>query len=203
MQRVIYSEAVPIVLILLFLLLPIAELYVIIQVAGAIGIWLTLGLLVLDGILGATLARTQGQTAWRKFNDSVSSGKIPAKETFDGVAIVFGGALLLSPGFITDIFGFILLIPPSRAAVRRLMIAGAKRFTPARSFFFVYDRWPGRGPGGPADPRRPGGTAGPGAGPPYDNGAGGSPPPANRGYDIDGDAREIADDPRELKPGEG
>ncbi len=106
------------ILILLFLVLPIAEIYVIIQVGGAIGIVPTLFLLVLDGIAGAALARWQGRAAWERFNLALSAGRVPAKETFDGAMIIVGGAFLLAPGFITDVIGFLLLIPPTRAVLR-------------------------------------------------------------------------------------
>src|SRR6476659_4154007 len=103
-----------VLLLFLFLALPIAEIYVIIKVGEAIGIWPTLALLILDGFLGAYLARSQGRTAWERFNRALSSGKVPAREVFDGAMIIVGGAFLLAPGFITDIVGFALLIPPTR-----------------------------------------------------------------------------------------
>ena len=78
----------------------------------------TLALLVADALLGAFLLRHQGRAAWIRFNRALAEGRLPHKEVFDGVLIVFGGALLLTPGFITDIFGLVLLIPPTRALVR-------------------------------------------------------------------------------------
>jgi UPF0716 protein FxsA len=107
-------------LVLLFIAVPIAELAVIIQVGQAIGVWWTVGLLVADSLLGSWLMRHQGRTAWRRFNDAVQAGRVPAREVLDGALVIFGGALLLTPGFITDIFGLILLVPPSRALVRRI-----------------------------------------------------------------------------------
>jgi UPF0716 protein FxsA len=112
---------VPLLLILIFILVPLVELYVIIQVGGAIGVLPTLGILVADSILGSFLLRHQGRAAWIRFNRALSEGRMPHKEVLDGVLIIFGGALLLTPGFITDIFGLILLIPPTRAGVRALM----------------------------------------------------------------------------------
>src|SRR5215211_2731369 len=105
-------------LVLIFILVPIAELYVIIKIGGAIGILPTLGLLIADALLGSFLLRQQGRAAWVRFNRALAENRLPHKEVFDGVLIVFGGALLLTPGFITDIFGLILLIPPTRALVR-------------------------------------------------------------------------------------
>ena len=92
-----------IVLLFLFLALPIAEIYVIIQVGDAIGVAPTLALLILDGFAGAALARSQGRAAWERFNRALTDGRVPANETFDGAMIIVGGALLLAPGFITDV----------------------------------------------------------------------------------------------------
>jgi len=108
-------------LVLLFILVPIAELYVIIQVGGAIGVLPTLAILVADSLLGAFLLRQQGRAAWVRFNRALSESRMPHREVLDGVLIIFGAALLLTPGFITDIFGLILLIPPARAGVRAFM----------------------------------------------------------------------------------
>ena len=186
-------------LVILFICLPIAELYVIIQVGGAIGVLPTIALLLLDSLLGAWLLRSQGRTAWRRFQVALGETRVPAKEVYDGAAIIFGGALLMTPGFITDIFGFALLIPPSRAALRKLLMATARRVGPARTAFFIYDRRPnawrtaGRTP-------PPGGSAGPtsGTGP-----APGTPPPhrPRSDYDFDGSAREIPADGAELDAG--
>ena len=109
-------------LILLFIVVPIAELAVIIQVGEQIGVWWTVAILIADSLLGATLMRSQGRAAWRRFNVTLQSGRPPAREVLDGVLVIFGGAFLLTPGFITDIFGAIFLIPPTRAIVRRLLV---------------------------------------------------------------------------------
>jgi UPF0716 protein FxsA len=85
--------------------------------------------------------RSQGRAAWRRFNLALQSGRPPAREVLDGVLVIFGGALLLTPGFLTDILGLLLLIPPTRAVVRRVlvrrfadrMIAAATRGRPTRS----------------------------------------------------------------------
>ncbi len=115
------------VLLLLFLALPIAEIYVIIQVGNSIGVVPTLFLLILDGLAGAALARWQGRNAWERFNRALAAGRVPAKETFDGAMIILGGALLLAPGFITDVIGFALLIPPTRALLRGIVTRVARR----------------------------------------------------------------------------
>jgi UPF0716 protein FxsA len=137
-------------LVILFIVVPIAELYVIIQVGEAIGIWPTLLLLLLDALLGSLLLRHQGRGAWRRFNEALAQRRFPGKEVADGLLIVIGGTLLLAPGFITDIFGIFLLIPPTRAIVRTIL----KRFTIGR---FTVIGMPGGGPfGGPGSAgRRP------------------------------------------------
>jgi len=112
----------PLLLILLFIVVPIAELAVIIQVGQEIGILWTVALLVADSILGSLLMRSQGRAAWRRFNVALQSGRPPAREVLDGVLVIFGGALLLTPGFLTDILGLGLLIPPTRAVVRRVLV---------------------------------------------------------------------------------
>ena len=105
-------------LLLLFIVVPIAELAVIIQVGEQIGVWWTIAILIADSILGSLLMRSQGRIAWRRFNEALQAARPPAREVLDGVLVIFGGALLLTPGFLTDIFGLVLLIPPTRALVR-------------------------------------------------------------------------------------
>jgi UPF0716 protein FxsA len=109
-------------LLLLFIVVPIVELAAILQVGEWIGFWPTLGLLVVDSILGAMLMRSQGRAAWRRFNAALAEGRAPAREVIDGGLVIFGGALLLTPGFVTDIFGISLLLPPTRAVIRRLLV---------------------------------------------------------------------------------
>ena len=80
------------------------------QVGEAIGVLPTIALLILDSLLGAMLMRSQGRRAWVRFNMAVSEGRVPAREAIDGLLVVFGGALLLTPGFVSDIFGAIFLL---------------------------------------------------------------------------------------------
>jgi len=110
------------VLILLFILVPIAELAVIIQIGQWLGLLWTVVLLIADSVLGSMLMRVQGRAVWRRFNAAVAEGRVPARETIDGVLVIFGGALLLTPGFITDVFGLVCLLPPTRALVRRYLV---------------------------------------------------------------------------------
>jgi UPF0716 protein FxsA len=110
-------------IVLLFIAVPIAELYVILQVGDAIGAVPTILLLAADSLLGSILLRSQGRSVWRRFNEAMAAGRIPHRELLDGVAVIFGGAFLITPGFITDLFGLSLLLPPTRAAIRRFVVA--------------------------------------------------------------------------------
>jgi len=130
------------VLLLIFIVLPITELYVIYLVGDAIGIWWTLGLLAADSVLGSLLLRSQGRAVWTRFQEAMAAGRMPHKEVQDGVAVIFGGAFLITPGFLTDILGVVLLLPPTRKVVIRLFSRSAARFMVGR---FVV-RGPGRRP---------------------------------------------------------
>ena len=109
-------------LVVLFIVVPIAELYVIIQVGQAIGALATIGLLIADSLLGSWLLRHHGRRAWTRFNDAVRAGRVPTHEVADGAMIMFGGALMLTPGFLTDLLGMALLLPPTRALLRPLLL---------------------------------------------------------------------------------
>src|SRR4051794_10864233 len=109
-------------LILVFIIVPIAELYVIFKIGDAIGWAPTLGLLVVDSLLGAWLLKSQGRTVWRRFQETMQAGRVPHREVFDGVLVIFGGAFLITPGFLSDIVGVFLLLPPTRALMRRWLV---------------------------------------------------------------------------------
>jgi UPF0716 protein FxsA len=109
-------------LILVFIVVPIAELYVILKVGDLIGILPTIALLVADSLLGSWLLRSQGRSVWRRFQETMQAGRVPHREVFDGVLVIFGGAFLITPGFITDVFGVLLLLPPTRSLIRRWLI---------------------------------------------------------------------------------
>jgi UPF0716 protein FxsA len=112
-------------LLLLLIIVPIAEIALIIQVGEWIGVWWTIALLLADAVLGSLLLRSQGRAVWRRFSEAVSEGRIPHREVVDGVLVIFGGALMLAPGFITDVFGALFLAPPTRALMRRLLVRRA------------------------------------------------------------------------------
>jgi UPF0716 protein FxsA len=109
-------------LVTLFIVVPLLELYVILAVGDAIGWWQTILLLALDSVLGSMLLRAQGRAVWRRFNETMAAGRVPHKELQDGIAVIFGGALLLTPGFLSDILGVLLLLPPTRALILRLVM---------------------------------------------------------------------------------
>lgn len=106
----------------LCVIVPIVELAVIIVVGGEIGVLPTVGLLVLGVIVGVALLSYQGRSAWRRFNEALRAGKAPTREVLDGVLIVTGAILLIVPGFISDVFGILLLLPPTRAGVRAVIL---------------------------------------------------------------------------------
>jgi UPF0716 protein FxsA len=110
------------VLVLLFVVLPLVELYVIVQVGQAIGVLPTIGLLLLVSFVGAWLVKREGVRAWRAFRLALSEGRVPTRETADGALVIVGGALLLAPGFVTDVVGALCVLPPTRAVVRRLLL---------------------------------------------------------------------------------
>ncbi len=150
-------------LVVLFIVVPIAELYVLIQIGQAIGVLPTIALLILDSVLGAVLMRAQGRAAWMRFNRALAEGRVPGREVMDGALVIFGGALLLTPGFLSDILGLILLLPPTRAIVRSVLVrrfgpriaAGAASGAQARmGRLFTFQTGAGA-PGGPGTRRPP------------------------------------------------
>jgi UPF0716 protein FxsA len=194
-------------LVLIFIVIPIAELYVIIQVGEAIGVLPTVFLLLADAVLGSMLLRHQGRAAWIRFNRALAENRLPHKEVFDGVLIIFGGALLITPGFLTDILGLILLIPPTRAIVRALASRSVRNRLAlgGGATVFTFGRGPRRPPrrattGGPEP------ESGPRPGPAPDDMFSWEEPPRDPGRvgprpdDIEGTGHEIRDED-ELPPG--
>lgn len=113
----------PALLVLALATIPLVELYLAIQVAGLIGGWSTVALLLLISVLGAAVVRREGGAAWRRFRAALDAGRLPAVEVVDGALVILGGALLFAPGFLTDAVGLLLVIPPTRALVNRLVRA--------------------------------------------------------------------------------
>ena len=116
-------------LVIVFIVVPLLELYLIFQVGDAIGIVPTLLILIADSILGSYLLKSQGRQVWRRFNEATAAGRVPHSEIIDGVLVIFGGAFLITPGFLTDILGLLFLLPPTRAGFRRLVRRGIERGT--------------------------------------------------------------------------
>ena len=114
-------------LVLIFIVVPLVELAVIIQVGQALGVLNTIALLLLVSFVGAWLVKREGMGVWRRFRRQVDSGVVPARELADGVMIIFAGALLMTPGFVTDLLGLSLLMPPVRAAIRATTLARLTR----------------------------------------------------------------------------
>jgi UPF0716 protein FxsA len=131
------------VLFTVFILVPILEIYVIIQVGQVIGPWWTILLLVVDSIFGTWLIRHEGGRAWRALRETLDAGRMPARELADGALILIGGTLVLAPGFVTDAFGILLILPFTRPLFRRALTAFV-----ARRIVIDVTR-PGPGPQGP------------------------------------------------------
>jgi UPF0716 protein FxsA len=191
-------------LVLIFIVVPLIELYVIIQVGNAIGLVPTLVLLLADALLGSMLLRYQGRAAWIQFNRALAENRLPHKEVFDGILVILGGALLLTPGFITDIFGLILLIPPTRAIVRGITSRIVRRRMAMGATFWTMGRAQ-RPPRRRRAPNGPGPTGPPPRGPAPDDPFSWEEPPApprtgRRPDDIEGTGHEVRDED-ELPPG--
>lgn len=133
-------------LLLAFIIVPLVELYVIGQVGDAIGFVPTLAILLIDSLAGAVLVRREGRRAWTAFREALAAGRWPGDEVVQGALVLVGGALLLTPGFVTDVFGLLLVLPPTRAIASRLVrerykpqplggagAAGARQAGPHRS----------------------------------------------------------------------
>jgi len=112
---------------ILFIVVPLAELAVIITVGKSIGVLTTLLLLLAFSLSGAWLAKREGLAAWRRLQFALAEGRVPGREVADGAIILLAGALLLTPGFLTDLVGLLLLVPLTRRLARRWVPALAMR----------------------------------------------------------------------------
>jgi len=110
-------------LLLLFTIVPLLDLFLLVKLGTVIGIGPTIAIVVFTGVLGAWLARQQGLGVLRRVNEDLSQGRMPTQALMDGVLILIAGAVLLTPGLLTDALGFVLLAPPSRRAIRRIVAA--------------------------------------------------------------------------------
>lgn len=126
-----------VVLALVFLVLPIVELYVIVQVAQGVGILSTIGLLLVISVAGAWLCKREGLGVLRRIRDALDRYEIPTRELVDGGLVLFAGALMLTPGFVTDCLALLLLLPPTRVPVRTAVLRALRR----RASVTVVRRW--------------------------------------------------------------
>lgn len=104
-------------LLLLFVAVPIIELSLLIRIGDYIGFWPTVGIILLTGTAGSFFARREGFSVWRRLNERLAKGQLPGQEMMDGVLILLAGALLITPGVLTDVVGFLALLPPSRRLI--------------------------------------------------------------------------------------
>lgn len=152
-----------VLLVLLFILVPIVEVYLIIQVGQVVGPWWTIALLIGISVLGSYLIKREGRRAWRALQSAMASGRLPDRELLDGGLLLVGGTLLLTPGFLTDLVGLFFVLPftrpVARSAARRLIrrrVQAAVARGAAAGYGF---------PGGPPGPAGPSGPSGPRSGP--------------------------------------
>ena len=135
---------------LVFLVVPIAELYVIVQVAGGIGVPETILLLIAISVIGAWLARVAGVGVLRRLQRTIRAGKVPSAEVVDGGLVLLAGALMITPGFLSDVLAIALLLPPTQALARNAVL---RRLRARGGLFGVVA-------GGAQGPRRRGATSG-------------------------------------------
>jgi len=102
------------IVLLAFILVPIVEISVFIEVGGRIGMWSTIGIVILTAVIGTAMLRQQGLSVLFRIQENLQANRMPVQELFDGVCLVIAGALLLTPGFVTDAIGFALFVPPFR-----------------------------------------------------------------------------------------
>ncbi len=111
---------------LAFTIIPLVELYLLFKLAQATSLPATILLVIVTGFIGSVLARSQGMQAWRRFHAAIGEGRMPGQEIQEGLLIAFAAAMLLTPGLLTDVAGFALLIPFSRQWIRRFLAVRLK-----------------------------------------------------------------------------
>lgn len=141
----------------LFIIVPIIELALLIQLGRWIGLWPTLAIIAATGILGAALASREGLRAWRAFQADVYQGKVPGRPIMDGLSIFSGGALLLTPGLVTDLLGFSLIAKPTRRWIQNRIVNrfGGKLIQRGTVFVQVPEGWRAEGGAGAGGAERP------------------------------------------------
>ena len=143
-------------LVVAFVVVPLVEIWAILQVGQLVGAWWTIVLLVLDSMVGAWLIKREGGRAWQALRVALQSGRMPARELADGALILIGGTLMLSPGFVLDLVGILLILPFTRPGARRLLTSVVERrlvvvptFGPGTDFGPGNANRPGPGGDGP------------------------------------------------------
>jgi UPF0716 protein FxsA len=198
----------PAILVILLVVVPVVELLIVLEVGGRLGVGWTVALLLVASLLGAYLLRIEGARTWRQFRQALEQGRWPGDEVAQGALVLVGGALLLTPGFLTDVVGFLFLLPPTRVVTARWL----RRFVTVAGFRpFVM------GSGAARAARAARGTRDR-SGAPTEGAADGPPPPSTDGppppsievvsieRDLPDDAgpaddEEVATDPDELGDG--
>ncbi len=144
---------------LLFILVPILELVILIRLGQFVGLWPTVAIVLLTGAVGAALARLEGLRVLLQFQREVASGRLPGQAILDGISVMIGGVLLLTPGFLTDIAGLSLLFPPTRRWIQRFVRKRLEKGITDGSIHVVgmgvppgFGTWGGGPPHGPAAP---------------------------------------------------
>ena len=123
-------------LLILFVIVPVTELYILIEVGKKIGALTTIGVIILTGIIGAYLVKSQGFMILRKIQNDLNEGIMPGDSLIQGAIILAGGVLLLTPGFVTDILGFIFLIPVSRNILKKYLLKWLKGKIKEGNFYY-------------------------------------------------------------------
>ncbi len=170
------------VLALLFVVLPVLEIYVLIQVGQVIGAWWTVLLLIADGFLGSWLIKHEGTRAWGALQEALQQRRMPARELADGILVLAGGLMMISPGFVLDILGMVLILQVTRPIGRRLLT----RVVSSRMLAGGYV-----GPGSP-------GFGQDGFGPVGDGRNEGRPRPGSQGPVVEGEVVDPPDGPRDV-----
>lgn len=160
----------PLVILGLFIAVPLIEIAVFIQVGGLIGLWPTIAIVIATAFAGTALLRHQGLATLRRAQESLNRGEMPLREVFDGACLLVAGVLLLTPGFVTDATGLLLFLPPVRAWLRKVVLPALVKSGSVRYSATFTD-------GGPAGPQ------------------GRPDAPPRRPYEIEGEFREVDQDP--------
>ena len=141
----------PVLLVVLFVGVPLLEIYVLIQIGQVIGVWWTILLLILASVVGSWLVKREGGRAWQALTTALQTGRMPHRELADGALILVGGTLMLTPGFVSDAVGMLLILPVTRPLARRVLAQAV-----ARRLLGSGRPPSGQTSGPPPDVRRPG-----------------------------------------------